>query len=83
MKKTCIYLFIIIFVVLNFSQIKADNYQTSSPYWSTIKNGPTSKQEAIDMFFKDRPLDSLEGVWMESNWGLVAITKSGNNYHNI
>ena len=24
-------------------------------------------------FFKDRKLDPLEGIWMESNWGLVAI----------
>ena len=54
MKKKCIYLCIIIFFVHNFSQVKADNYQTTSPYWSTEKNGPTSKQEAIDMFFKDR-----------------------------
>ena len=32
MKKKCIYLCIIIFFVHNFSQVKADNYQTSSPF---------------------------------------------------
>jgi len=81
MKKKYIYLFIIVFFVLNITQIKADNYQTTSPYWSTEKNGPRSIDQAIKMFFKDRPLDPLEGVWTESDWGLVAITKSGNNYH--
>jgi len=80
MKKTCIYVFIITFAVLNFSQIKADNYQTSSPYWSTEKNGPTSKQEAIDMFFKDRTLDPIEGIWMIPDWGMVAITKREDGY---
>ena len=81
MKKTCIYLFIIIFFVLNISQVKADNYQTSSSYWSTEKNGPTSIDQAVEMFFKDRPLDPLEGVWMSQDWGLVTIKKSGDQYH--
>ena len=80
MKKKCIYLCIIIFLVHNFSQVKADNYQTTSPYWSTEKNGPTSKQEAIDMFFKDRTLDPIEGIWMIPDWGMVAITKREDGY---
>ena len=37
-------------------------------------------EEAINMFFKGRPLDPIEGVWTESDWGLVAITKDGNYY---
>ena len=36
--------------------------------------------QAIEMFFKGRPLDPIEGIWTESNWGLVAITKDGNVY---
>ena len=36
--------------------------------------------QAIEMFFKDRKLDPLEGVWTESNWGLVAIVKDGEVY---
>ena len=70
MKKKYIYLIIIVFFVLNITQIKADDYQTTSPYWSTEKNGPTSKQEAIDMFFKDRTLDPIEGIWMIPDWGV-------------
>tara|TARA_A100001011_G_C14283825_1_gene832745 strand:- start:163 stop:1890 length:1728 start_codon:yes stop_codon:yes gene_type:complete len=58
----------------------SDGYEISSRYWSTKKNGPTSMEEAIDMFFKGRPLDPIEGVWTESDWGLVAITKDGNYY---
>ena len=80
MKKKSIYFFITIFFLFNFSQVKADNYQTTSPYWSTEKNGPTSKQEAIDMFFKDRTLDPLEGIWMIPDWGMVAITKREDGY---
>ena len=58
----------------------SDGYEISSRYWSTKKNGPTSMEEAIDMFFKGRALDPIEGVWTESDWGLVAITKDGNYY---
>tara|TARA_B100001121_G_scaffold310004_1_gene339008 strand:- start:7076 stop:8458 length:1383 start_codon:yes stop_codon:yes gene_type:complete len=72
---------LVIFLISFSNSAFSDNYQKTSPYWSTEKNGPRSLDEAIDMFFKDRPLDPLEGIWTESNWGLVAITKSGNNYH--
>ena len=70
-------LFILIF---NFSIVKADSYQTSSPYWSTVKDGPTTQQQAIDMFFKDRTLDPIEGIWMIPDWGIVAITKREDGY---
>ena len=78
-KKNLIFVFLIIFSFSNIAH--SDSYQKTSPYWSTEKNGPRSMDQAIEMFFKDRPLDPLEGIWTESNWGLVAITKSGNNYH--
>ena len=70
-------LFILIF---NFSIVKADSYQTSSPYWSTVKDGPITQQQAIDMFFKDRTLDPIEGIWMIPDWGIVAITKREDGY---
>ena len=60
--------------------VQAASYETSSPYWSTSKNGPTSTNQAIEMFFKDRKLDPLEGIWMELNWGLGAIKKHGSGY---
>ena len=67
-----------IFVVFNCSH--AISFETSSLYWSTSKTGPTSMNQAIEMFFKDRKLDPLEGVWTESNWGLVAIVKDDEVY---
>ncbi len=70
-------LFILIF---NFSIVKADSYQNSSPYWSTIKDGPTTQQQAIDMFFKGRDLDPIEGIYTMPDWGLVAITKHKDGY---
>ncbi len=69
---------ITIFQILTLQKIFA--YETSSPYWSTYKNGPVTMDQAIEMFFKGRPLDPIEGIWTESNWGLVAITKDGNVY---
>jgi len=65
-------------LVCNIVQAASD--ETSSPYWSTSKNGPTSIEQTIEMFFKGRKLDPLEGIWMESNWGLVAIKKHGLGY---
>jgi len=70
-------LFILIF---NFSIVKADSYQTSSPYWSTVKDGPTTQQQAIDMFFKGRKLDPIEGIYTMPDWGMVAITKHKEGY---
>ena len=78
-KKNLVFVFLIIFSFSNIAH--SDSYQKTSPYWSTEKKGPRSMDQAIEMFFKDRPLDPLEGIWTESDWGLVAITKSGNNYH--
>ena len=69
-----------IFAMLNCSNATSIEYETSSPYWSTSKIGPTSMRQAIEMFFKDRKLDPLEGVWTASNWGLVAIVKDGEIY---
>ena len=77
MKKFLVTGFFIL-AMLNCSN--ATSYETSSPYWSTSKTGPTSMDQAIEMFFKDRKLDPLEGVWTESNWGLVAIVKDGEVY---
>ena len=70
-------LFILIF---NFSIVKAESYVTSSPYWSTVKDGPTTQQQAIDMFFKGRTLDPIEGIYTIPDWGMVAITKYKEGY---
>ena len=64
----------------NFSIVKSDSYQTSSPYWSTVKDGPTTQQQAIDMFFKGRDLDPIEGIYTVPDWGLVVITKHKDGY---
>ena len=78
-KKNLVFVFLIIFSFSNIAH--SDSYQKTSPYWSTEKNGPRSMDQAIEMFFKDRPLDPLEGVWMSQDWGLVTIKKSGDQYH--
>lgn len=67
-----------IFQILTIQKIFA--YETTSPYWSTYKNGPLTMDKAIKKFFKNRPLDPIEGIWTESDWGLVAITKDGDVY---
>ena len=71
---------LLIILIFNFSTVKADSYQTSSPYWSTVKDGPTTQQQAIDMFFKGRELDPIEGIYTMPDWGLVAITKHKDGY---
>ena len=71
---------LLIILIFNFSTVKADSYQTSSPYWSTVKDGPTTQQQAIDMFFKGRDLDPIEGIYTMPDWGLVAITKHKDGY---
>lgn len=73
-------LFFALILVFNFSIVKSDSYQTSSPYWSTIKDGPTTQKEAIEMFFMDRDLDPIEGIYSVPDWGLVAITKYKDGY---
>ena len=54
-------------------------YQTNSKHWSLIKNGPLTVEQAVKMFFEGRKIDPYEGVWTESNWGVVAIVKDGPN----
>ncbi len=73
--KLKLLVFLAVFQIFTFQKIFA--YESSSPYWSTYKNGPVTTEQAIEMFFKDRPLDPIEGIWTESKWGLVAITKDG------
>ena len=68
------------FILAMLNSSNATSYETSSPYWSTSKTGPTSMDQAIEMFFKDRKLDPLEGVWTASHWGLIAIVKDGEVY---
>ena len=74
--KTKLFSFItFIFLIVNPSS--AIEYKTSSKHWSLTKNGPTTNEEAIEMFFKNRYTDPYEGIWMEGTWGKVAIVKDG------
>ena len=66
-----------VFIILFFMPINLFSYENSSKFWSTDIIGPTSIEEAIETFFLDRNLDPIEGIWTESNWGLVAIVKDG------
>jgi len=56
------------------------DYQNYSKNWNTSSSGPKTVQSAIDSFFKDRKLDPIEGIWMENNYGLIAIRKEGSVY---
>ena len=76
--KTKLFSFItFIFLIVNPSS--AIEYKTSSKHWSLTKNGPTTNEEAIEMFFQNRYTDPYEGIWMQGTWGKVAIVKDGPN----
>ena len=55
-------------------------YEKSSQFWTTYGNGPKTTDQFIKKFLKSRELDPLEGIWMQTGYGIVGITKSGNNY---
>lgn len=75
MKTKLFSLITLIFLIV--SPSSAIEYKTSSKHWSLTKNGPTTNEEAIEMFFKNRYTDPYEGIWMEGTWGKVAIVKDG------
>lgn len=56
------------------------NFETYSSYWTTTPSGPRTKNDFINMFLKGRELDIIEGIWMESGYGIVGITKQGSDY---
>ena len=54
---------------------------TKSSYWSTDKIIIVQSKEALSQtLFKDEKLDPVEGIWLEQEWGLVAIKKRGLKY---
>ena len=76
-KKLFIYL---LFLYFSLSSLAFSiEYVNSSKHWSLIKNGPVTIDQAVKMFFEGRKIDKYEGVWTESNWGIVAIVKDGPN----
>ena len=78
MKKK-LFSLVIIFALFVIKSTNAIEYKTSSEHWSLLKNGPTSNEQAIEMFFKNRYISPYEGIWMEGTWGKVAIVKDGPN----
>ena len=78
MKKK-LFSLVIIFALFVIKSTNAIEYKTSSDHWSLLKNGPTSNEQAIEMFFKNRYIGPYEGIWMEGTWGKVAIVKDGPN----
>ena len=45
-----------------------------------LKMGQQLNKQAIEMFFKGRDLDPIEGIYTVPDWGLVAITKHKDGY---
>ena len=78
MKK--VFLFSGVLYFLTSFYLLAVNYETSSQYWSLTSSGPKTMNEAIDKYFNDRPLDKMEGIWTEDNWGLLAVIKEDEYY---
>jgi len=54
---------------------EAIDYQTSSKYWNSNTNGPTTIEGAIKRFFINSRLEPIEGIWLESGFGWFAIKK--------
>ena len=63
-----IFFFLIFFILLNNKTLSYENY-----YWSKKNYAINSKEEAVKKLFKKKKLEKLEGIWMQDNFGLVAI----------
>ena len=57
-----------------------NQWETHSEFWNTSASGPKSKDAFINKFLKNKELDPIEGVWMQTGYGLVGIVKQGDNY---
>ena len=80
MKKCVALLFLgILWCNVAFSDFPT-SYEKSSQFWTTHGTGPKTTDKFIKKFLKDRVLDPLEGIWMETGYGIIGITKSGSNY---
>ena len=51
-------------------------YETSSKFWNSKTNAPTTIEDAINRFFINNRLDSIEGIWLDAGYGWFAIKKN-------
>ena len=54
---------------------KAIEYETSSKYWNSKTDGPTTIEGAIKRFFINSRLEPIEGIWLDAGYGWFAIKK--------
>ena len=54
----------------------AIEYETSSKFWNSKTDGPTTIDGAIKRFFINNRLDSIEGIWLDAGYGWFAIKKN-------
>ena len=57
---------------------KAIEYETSSKYWNSKTDGPTTIEGAIKRFFINSRLEPIEGIWLDVGYGWFAIKKDKN-----
>ena len=65
-------------IVLGFilSLTTFSNSIAKTRYWSMEKTFPTAKEEVINGYFKNlKKLWPLEGIWLQEDFGIVAIVK--------
>lgn len=62
-------------LILLFIKINVINADEQSRYWTDLQIGPKSNLETINEFFKGKDLYPIEGIWLQENFGIVAIVK--------
>jgi len=70
------FLFIAIFILNSAFLLNANAEGT---YWSNVKNGPTTIEQAKKQF-GTRQLDPIEGVWFDEGLGTISIIKRNNQF---
>ena len=70
------FLFIAIFIL---NSVFVLNANAEGTYWSNVKNGPTTFEQAKKQF-GTRQLDPIEGVWFEEGLGTMSIIKRNNQF---
>ena len=70
------FLFIAIFILNSAFLLNANAEGT---YWSNVKNGPTTIEQAKKQF-GTRQLDPIEGVWFNEGLGSISIIKRNNQF---
>ena len=70
------FLFIAIFILNSAFLLNANAEGT---YWSNLKNGPTTIEQAKKQF-GTRQLDPIERVWFDEGLGTISIIKRNNQF---